>query len=167
MNRAARRAVDHSSWCAFLLACFAGCALGSEPAAAETAELPVGWEKAWRVEGLMQPPCRESALLPEARSRMILGANRGALAVAYDAAQFRCAQEVEAFLRSESARLDVLIQPVDMSPTQVAGCDCLYDISFDVPLERGSYAFTLYRRWDNLNDSNEPVEVGRAHVSLP
>jgi len=98
---------------------------------------------------------------------MVLGASRGGLGVEYTAAQFRCEQDVEAFVRSESARLDVLIQPIDMSPTQVAGCDCLYDISFDVPLERGSYAFTLYRRRDNLNDSNEPVEVGRAHVAVP
>ena len=51
---------------------------------------------------------------------------------------FRCAQSVEGFWLAEHDTLHVLVQPIDMDPSEVAGCDCLYDLSMTVPGEGSS-----------------------------
>ena len=143
--------------CAVLLA--GGCA---------SADLPAGWEDAERIEGLSQAPCGSSALLPDRPDEALRWQSAETrLDIAYDHAHFRCEQEVQGFLRKAGERLDVLVQPVDMDPGAVAGCDCLYDISMQIPLARGAYSLSLFRRWDNLNNPNPPVEIGRADIELP
>jgi hypothetical protein len=53
-----------------------------------------------------------------------------------------------------------------MDPESVAACDCLYEIHMVIETdEERDYALTLYRRWDNINSDNEPVEIGTASVS--
>jgi hypothetical protein len=86
--------------------------------------------------------------------------------VKYDHAHFRCAQDVEGFVKRGGDAIDLLVQPIDMAPDAVAGCDCLYDISMSVPAPKGDYSLTLYRRWDSINKPNDPVAVGATEVTI-
>ncbi|HKU45166.1 MAG TPA: hypothetical protein VJR89_43700 [Polyangiales bacterium] len=140
-----------------------GCAACASDAAGD---LPAGWEAAERVEGLMQAPCGGSALRDDLPETLGVSAGEGAAAVRYDHAHFRCVQDVEAYVKRANRALDVLVQPIDMHPDAVAGCDCLYDISMSVPAPRGDYTLTLYRRWDSVNTPNEPVKIGDEEVSI-
>jgi hypothetical protein len=45
-----------------------------------------------------------------------------------------------------------------MHPEVVAGCDCLYDIAMRVH-DVDPDVVSLYRRWDDINDPNDPVLV--------
>ena len=69
---------------------------------------------------------------------------------------------MEAFYRLAGGGIEVLVQPVDMDPSVVAGCDCLYDVDMEVSLDvdLSPESVGVYRRWDNLNDDNEPVLIG-------
>lgn len=123
-------------------------------------ELPAGWEDAVPVRDLLQQPCAGDPY-GETNERIEVDFDRS-VHVDYREAHFRCAQDVEGFARSEDDRLDLLVQPIDMHPTAVAGCDCLYDVSMDVPADTIPAEVRLYRRWDDWNDPNDPVLVGTA-----
>jgi hypothetical protein len=82
-------------------------------------------------------------------------------------AHFRCEQSVEGFLRESGSAVDLLVQPIDMNPTSVAMCDCLYEIVMIVkPLAAGQHDVTLYRRWDAINEPNDPVLIGTAQAQV-
>lgn len=127
------------------------------------ADLPAEWQDAERIHDLLQRGCGDSAL-DGVRETLDADGEDGRIAIEYRHAHFRCEQDVEGFLRRAGGRADVLVQPVDMHPQSVAGCDCLYDISMTIPVEPGSYELTLYRRWDNLNEPNDPIEVDSTTV---
>lgn len=152
-----------------LLAClcaalwFSACASDSRDA--DAIDLPPGWEAAERIEELMQMPCGGSALTDSGDSAD-WNTTADGVSVHYDRAHFRCVQEVEGFVKRGNDALDVLVQPVDMSPQAVAGCDCLYKISMVVPAPKGHYQFTLYRRWDSANKPNDPVKIGGSEVTI-
>jgi hypothetical protein len=75
---------------------------------------------------------------------------------------------VEGFYKLDGAALDILVQPVDMHPSAVANCDCAYGIQFTIkPLASGAVQTTLYRRWDDLNEPNEPVTIATELVTIP
>jgi hypothetical protein len=123
-------------------------------------DLPPGWEDAERVDDLVQTDCAGSPYEPfDERVEVDFAADP--LVVDYLEAHFRCAQPVEAFARSGAHALDLLVQPEDMHPDAVAGCDCLYDITMRVEDGRAE-TVTVYRRWDDWNEPNEPVLVGSA-----
>jgi hypothetical protein len=110
------------------------------------------------VEKLMQMTCSGSQFdTPESLSHSGPGAE---LTVIYEHAHFRCEQPVEAYLREEAQSLELLVQPIDMNPDAVAGCDCRYQISMQISLDSDAHQLTLFRRWDNLNAPNPPVRVG-------
>lgn len=150
-----------------LLVCAAAGACGTDDSTpVATAELPVGWEGARRVE-VTQQPCSGSPY-EGADERASFLATAGRLEVVYTEAHFRCEQPVEAFLRQSPGVVDVLVQPVDMDPKSVAMCDCLYDVDVAVaPLAAGTYQATAYRRWDNLNEPNDPLEIATGSVRVP
>ena len=127
------------------------------------ADLPEGWEDAAPVEDLVQTDCEGSPYDTGQVEAMTAQAAAPGLRVVGDPLHFRCAQEVEGFYKAAGDQVDVLIQPVDMDPREVAGCDCLYRVEAGVPLAPPADV-TLWRRWDNLNDDNDPVEVGSAAV---
>lgn len=124
-------------------------------------DLPSGWETAERVEGLVQAPCSGGFGPDEPAEAMSLSAQAGALALAYEHAHFRCEQPVEAYVRKSAGALAFLVQPVDMDPGSLAACDCRYDLGLTLPVARGSYEVTLYRRWDNITQPNQPRQIGR------
>lgn len=72
--------------------------------------------------------------------------------------------DVEGWYREGDAAVDVLVQPVDMSSRSVARCDYLYEVTMTVPVAP-PVLLTVDRRWDNLNDDNDPVKVGSADVA--
>lgn len=132
------------------------------------ADLPEGWEDAEAIEGLTQTECLASAYDEAVKETLAATPERGAVHVGYGAAHFRCDQEVEGFVRRSGGKVDVLVQPVDMDPGAVAGCDCRYDIGMTIKgLSKGAVAVELYRRWDNLNEPNDPVKIGSADVEIP
>ena len=149
-----------SVWIGLMTAFGASCA-GTD------ADLPTGWEDAARIENLVQHDCQSSALAidPPEGVRFAPGASQ--LEVTYDHAHFRCEQRVEGFVRQSKGTLELLVQPIEMDPSSVARCDCRYEIAIQLPVRSGSYAAKLYRRWDNVNDPNPAVEIGRAELTVP
>ncbi|AUX34148.1 hypothetical protein SOCE836_063160 [Sorangium cellulosum] len=132
------------------------------------ADLPEGWEDAEAIEGLTQSECTASAYDTTVKETLAATPERGAVHIDYGAGHFRCAQEVEGFVRIAGGKVGVLVQPVDMDPSAVAGCDCRYDIGMTIKgLSKGAVAVDLYRRWDNLNEPNDPVKIGSAEVEIP
>lgn len=125
-------------------------------------ELPPGWEDARRVDDLTQAECSGS---PYEEYEVALSATKsetGALSVTYSKAHFRCEQDVTAFWRESGEGLAILVQPEDMHPEMVAGCDCLYDVTatFRPPGESGTVS--VFRRGDALNEPNDPELMGQA-----
>ena len=132
-------------------------------------DLPAGWEDAQPLKSFTQATCSGSAVDPNAPAESIdVSASSNAVRVAYHAAQFRCAQSVEGFVRKSATHLDFLVQPVDMNPSTVAGCDCLYEISMAVTASPGPTQVTVYRRWDHHGGNPpDPMQVGTASVTVP
>lgn len=123
-------------------------------------DLPEGWKAAEPVDSLTQASCAGSPYEPH-DERITSDLEPDPLHVDYLRAHFRCEQEVEAFWQRDGEGVEVLVQPVDMRPSVVAGCDCLYDVAIDVAvLPSAPEAVTLFRRWDALNEPNPPVRIG-------
>lgn len=125
-------------------------------------DLPAGWEDARPVTSLVQSECDGSPLKKAHDERVEGDITASPLEVVLREGHFRCAQDVEGFYKLSGTGVDVLVQPVDMNPRVVAACDCLYDVEMTVALEvdLAPDAVTVFRRWDNLNDDNDPVEIG-------
>lgn len=129
-------------------------------------DLPTGWAGALQVSDLIQVECA-TGTMDFANESATFTTGASSLAVAYEEAHFRCEQDVEGFYKIANDALDILVQPIDMHPDAVAGCDCPYGITFTVkPLEAGTLQATLYRRWDGLNTPNDPVEIATAQVTI-
>lgn len=136
-------------------------ALAALPLAACGPDLPEGWEDAEPIDDFVQRAC-EGDPYAGTPATVTAQAADGAVDVVYDKAHFRCAQDVEGFYRADGAAVSVLVQPVDMDPEMVAKCDCLYTIEMGIPV--AAETVTVFRRWDNINDPNDPVEEGTATV---
>jgi hypothetical protein len=148
-----------------------GCAPGKDDDGNGGSDLPTGWESAERISGLTQAECDGDPYgdtgSGDFDEHATFEGGVGAVQVVYNDAHFRCAQDVEAFARRSEGTLDVLVQPIDMDPDAVAGCDCLYDITMEITdLPAGDLAVSLSRRWDNINDPNDPVEITTATVTV-
>ena len=127
-------------------------------------DLPDGWEDAERVDDFTQHDCEGSPYDTGWSEQMTAWSADPGIRVEGDPLHFRCEQDVEAFYKVEGGQVDVLIQPIDMNPRVVAGCDCLYRVEAGIP-ESPPADVTLYRRWDAINDPNDPVLVGSAEVA--
>ncbi len=137
-------------------------------------DLPEGWEDAEPVDKLIQTDCNggdtgggSSAYDTGIEPTIDPQGGEDELFVVYTNAHFRCSQDVAGFVR-RSDGVDLLVQPEDMNPSSVAACDCLYDVYLQVldiePCR--DCTVSLYRRWDNLNDENDPELVGQAQVTI-
>lgn len=123
-------------------------------------DLPAGWEDAQPVTELVQTECGDSPYEPFT-STVSADLAADPLSIQVTHAHFRCAQDVEGFYRQQGDVLDVLVQPIDMNPIAIAACDCLYDLDITIDTDPVG-SVTVYRRWDNENSENDPVEIGRA-----
>ena len=130
-------------------------------------DLPAGWESAQSVKSFTQAACGGSADAPGAPTESIaVDAGQGVVNVAYRNANFRCDQSVEGFMRTGSKSVDFLVQPTDMNPSSVAGCDCLYEITMATNVPSGPTTVSVYRRWDNQSGGTGPVEIGTATATV-
>ncbi|HEX7479966.1 MAG TPA: hypothetical protein VF331_19340 [Polyangiales bacterium] len=159
------RRVTHSGTvgAAVLMVMVSAC--GSADAAAD---LPAGWSGAERITQFTQMECGGHPGIPGAPPEAIqaVGTVNG-LDVDYEHANFRCDQQVEGFARRTGPALDMLVQPIDMHPVNVAGCDCSYHIKASIRVEVGTFKVSVYRRWDALTIPNEPLKIGQADVDVP
>ena len=134
--------------------------------ACSSSDLPEGWGNAARAKNFVQKVCPTSgADFSDERASFTGGT--GSIGVDYQDAHFRCEQNVEGFFKAVTGTVDILVQPIDMHPGSVAGCDCGYNITFMVePVSAGTQQTTLYRRWDDQNSPNDPVVVATALVPV-
>jgi len=129
-------------------------------------DLPKGWETAARAKNFVQEVCPNSDM-DFSNERASFAGGTGSIDVDYQDAHFRCVQDVEGFFKTAGDTVDILVQPIDMHPSSVAACDCGYNITFLVePVSAGTMQTTLYRRWDGQNNSNDPVQIATALVSV-
>jgi len=128
-------------------------------------DLPQDWIGAELVETLDQSACETEDPYEGHMEDITAEGREGAVDVTYLGAHFRCSQEVEAYWMHDAHEIQVLVQPVEMDPDTVAGCDCLYEIWLRVePIEADTWQISLWRRWDNQNDPNDPVAIGTESV---
>ena len=122
-------------------------------------DLPDTWEEAVLVEQLTQSECGGDPYEGYQTSYQVQ-TGMGQVELSWYNAHFRCEQELEAWYVSDGPVVRFLVRPVDMSPKEVASCDCLYDIDMRITgQDEDIDEVTLWRQWDDLNDANEPVEV--------
>ncbi len=148
-----------------LLALVGGCDLA--------ADLPAGWEDARHIDDFTQGECDGYAGDTGEVPTVTATADAG-LRVVGDNLTFPCSTEVEGFYRSETLdiypvvyQVSVLVQPVDMDPYAVAGCDCLYRVEAGIPEDPESATVYLYTRQGSWTDENDPELVGSAADSRP
>jgi hypothetical protein len=136
---------------------------------ASHADLPAGWEGAALVQRFSQATCGGSADVPMAPAEAIdVTLRSSAVSVAYHNARFRCAQTVQAFARVHDASVDFLVQPVDMNPTRVAACDCLYEITLGEDVPADATNVVVYRRYDHSGGNPvDPTLVASAALNMP
>lgn len=125
-----------------------------------SSDLPAGWEDALPVDSFSQADC-DGSPYEAYESTVSADLSGDPLQVLASDVPFRCVQDVEGYYRTEGTTLQVLVQPIDMHPSEVAACDCLYDLTIGVEGVQAD-AVDLYRRWDAGNEPNDPVFVGSA-----
>lgn len=125
-------------------------------------DLPAGWENAQPIEDFHQQECTGSAYDTGIVVTVEAAAASGKTDVTADSVGFRCAQDVEGFWQEGDGGADVLVQPVDMNPTAVAGCDCLYRL--DMVLPTLAEAVSVYSRGDHQSGRDTPELIGEATV---
>jgi hypothetical protein len=136
-----------------------------------SADLPLEWESAARIERFRQSGCGNSPAAVGPAESIDSTVAGGAIDIKYGHAPFRCEQDVEGFVRQTGNALDVLIQPIDMNPRQPTSCDCLYELGMTLPARAGrykpgEYTLTVYRRWDNVVTDNHPVQVNTRSLAI-
>jgi hypothetical protein len=144
----------------------ASLALSSLACSGSRPDLPAGWEDAQAVTNFTQAACGGSVGPGSPSESIDVDAGQGSVNVEYHNANFRCDQAVEGFLRMSPKSVDFLVQPTDMNPSSVAGCDCLYEITLAASVPEGPTTVTVYRRWDEKSGNTNPVEVGTANVTV-
>lgn len=139
-------------------------------ALAACAQLPAEWDNASAVENFTQSQCtgNPSDLEQRGGERISVEAvSGGRLKIDYLDAHFRCDQRVTGYVKTGTGTVEVLVAPADMNPAHVAKCDCLYNISLEVPkLPPGTYDVTVQRRWDNRHSVKMPVRIGTKRVTV-
>lgn len=129
-------------------------------------DLPPGWEGADPIPDLVQRQCAGSPYDGDYEERVEADGGAGKVDVALRETVFRCAQDVEGFALAGDGTLDVLVQPIDMHPSAVAGCDCLYDVEMTLDADAGDVVVSAWRRWDSYAGVNDPVAVGEVTVTV-
>jgi hypothetical protein len=145
--------------------------MGCTDATYGSADLPADWENASRIERFRQSGCGNSPASVGPAEAIDVAVTGGTVDIKYAYAPFRCQQAVEGFVRETGNVLDVLVQPVDMSPEQPTTCSCLYEFGLTLPARAGSYkageyTLTVHRRWDNVVTDNPLVPVSTQALAI-
>lgn len=121
-------------------------------------DLPEGWEGAVGIEDFIQYACDGSPSDDGWTSTVTATAIQPGLRVIGNDLPFRCEQEVEGYYRVDGEAVDLLVQPVDMDPEEVAACDCLVEVEAGVP-EEPPATVSLYRRSDHYGQNDDAPSV--------
>jgi hypothetical protein len=127
-------------------------------------ELPEGWEDAEPIDDLVQADCDGSPMDEGYQESATASTDGQTVSIELNPVTFRCEQTVEGFWKEEAGHLEVLVQPQDMNPGMVAGCDCAYRIDAEVASSTAT-SVSAWRRWDDLNNPNDPVLVGEISLA--
>lgn len=140
-------------------------------------DLPKGWKSAKPIRDFTQTECSGSDGdsggtgddVGEADTRMELTPGPRSLRIDWLEVGFRCAQEVEGFVKHGESTIDMLIQPVDLTPDAVAGCSCIYDLTMQLhDLTPGDYEVSIYERSDHYGGSyGTPALQESGDVTIP
>lgn len=127
-------------------------------------DLPPDWSQAEPIPDFTQRAC-EGSPYDSGLSDPVLSAEaaQDGVSVEIGPVMFRCAQKVEGFWLADGVTLDVLVQPIDMNPNEVAACDCLYDLSMTVPGSGSSVQ--VWTRGDHLSGMDEPELAAEGEVA--
>ncbi len=119
-------------------------------------DLPPDFEGAHLIPDFHQAECSESAYDTGVGEPVAtLAQNDSESSVAVGPVGFRCAQDVQGFWIEANDGLSVLVQPIDMNPAAVAGCDCLYDLTMTLPSVTDRVE--VWTRGDNQSGRSEPT----------
>ena len=91
------------------------------------------------------------------------GARQASGFVKFRDVAFRCKQPLDGFLRRSPDQIDLLLQPINMDPRDVAKCTCTFDVEADV-VAKGTVAFSGFVRGDNYGGVQEPKQVGETVI---
>lgn len=125
-------------------------------------DLPEGWENAQPIDEFHQAACEGTPYDTGVVVTVAATAAGDMTDVVADKVQFRCAQDVEGFWQEGADGAEVLVQPIDMNPAQVAGCDCLYTL--DMALPTIAEAVVVYTRGDHQSGRDTPEVIGQDTV---
>lgn len=120
-------------------------------------EMPEGWEDATLLVDFTQSDCAGDP--GSAQEEILVQVTLPTVRVNWDKTLFRCDQAVEAYLRQGDGNVDLLVQPVDLNPEQVARCDCLYDLEARFNGDETLGSVTLYKRNDEVGGPSTPVQI--------
>lgn len=131
--------------------------------ACATPDLPAGWEDALPVELLVQSDCDGNPYEGDHEATVEANFDGPPYGVSVREATFRCAQDLSAYWRLDAGVLAVLVQPTDMDPAAIAGCDCLYDVEtrVDPELEGAVTHAEVWLRGDHQSGMDVPTKVDR------
>lgn len=127
-------------------------------------ELPEGWEEAEPVVEFSQSPCGGDPVAEPQDQSINVTTGGGTADVVWENARFRCDQAVEGFLRRTAGALDLLVQPTDLNPDEVARCDCYYTLNAGFNTADSDRTFTFYTRADEVGGPSSPSRVGSVTV---
>ncbi len=116
--------------------------------------LPAGWAGAAPLT-VQQSTCNGDIM--SAKPSLDVTDTGGTISVTYGDAEFRCNQQVCAYVMDAGATTRVLVEPCDLHPTSVTRCDCLYDVTFTLPTRASRTAVELYRRGDFYAATSPPL----------
>ncbi len=120
------------------------------------ADVPEGWTCTSSL-AIDQSECQADALGSDVEPT-VTATEQG---VMISGANFRCAQDVCAYLDDSVEPARLLLQPCDMEPETVAKCVCLYGLEVDVDVPASG--LDVYSRYDSIGGEQEPQLVG--HVT--
>jgi len=140
-------------------------------------DLPDGWEAAEEIENITQSECEGDPYADEEEaensgesleaSQITAEVDGTSLKLNYNEAVCRCEQAVEGVSLVEDSKISVLVQPENMNPSQVAKCDCMYDIEITIPqLTTGEYDLEFFQRRDNYGGEAEMVLVETLAIEI-
>ena len=132
--------------------------------------LPEGWEEAIQADSFRWEELGTVDSVEWAGfGTMQLFGNYDSIDVNYQDS-FPCTEQLRAFVRVDGEQIDLLVQPVDLHPSAVAGSNCVMEMTVHAPdLEQGRYSIALYRRDNDVVDPDMAVRLvdeDRVYVSM-
>ena len=118
--------------------------------------LPTGWTGAQQLT-VQQSMCDSTAL--STNPTFELANSGGTITGTLRDANFRCQQQVCAYLLDSGATTRALVQPCELHPSSVPKCDCHYDVTFTLLARADRTTVEIYRRDDFYGATTPPEPI--------